>query len=245
MNPDLPAMSALLVGLLGSTHCIGMCGGIVGTLTLGLAPGIRHSRLRMAPYLLAYNVGRITSYTIAGLLVGFLGSQITEGVARTHAQLVGRLVSGGFMVLLGLYLADWWRALTWLEGLGSRLWRRIEPLGRRFFPVTNPAQALGLGLVWGWLPCGLVYSALALALTAGSAAEGGKLMLVFGLGTLPALLVAGLTAAWLRNLARNTWLRRITGALVVAAGLATLFMPGLYLHAMSGHAEHGGMTRGM
>ncbi len=242
MHTELTVLSALLVGFLGSTHCIGMCGGIVGTLTVGLAPEIRSSRRRMAPYLFAYNLGRITSYIVAGVLVGYLGSQLSHGIAHQYALLVARLVSGVFMVALGLYLADWWRVLVRLERLGSVIWRRIEPLGRRFFPVTGPLQALGLGLVWGWLPCGLVYSALALALASGNAVEGGEMMFAFGLGTLPALLTVGITADWLKRLARNPWVRRGAGALILLFGLTTLFVPRLGMEGMPGMAPMHDMT---
>ena len=242
MQTELPVLSALLVGFLGSTHCIGMCGGIVGTLTVGLAPEIRLSRRRMAPYLFAYNLGRIASYTVAGMLVGYLGSQLSHGIAHQYALLVARLVSGLFMVALGLYLADWWRVLGRLERLGSVMWRRIEPLGRRFFPVKSPLQALGLGLVWGWLPCGLVYSALALALASGNAVEGGQLMFAFGLGTLPAVLTVGITAAWFKRLARNPWIRRTAGALILLFGLTTLLVPKVGMEGMPGMTATPGMT---
>ena len=107
------------------------------------------------------------------------------------SPLAGKLFAAAFMIALGLYLADWWRGLALLEKLGMKLWRHIQPLAQRLFPIDNPPQAFLLGLLWGWLPCGLVYSVVAWSLTAGSALDGAKLMLGFGLGTLPALLIAG------------------------------------------------------
>src|SRR5690606_24393006 len=138
---------------------------------------------------LAYNVGRIASYALAGAAFGYIGSRLLT--LTPDARLVARLVAGGFMVALGLYLTGWWRLLGALERAGGRLWRHLEPIGRRFLPVDHPGKAFLVGMVWGWLPCGMVYAALAWSLTAGSALEGAALMGAFGAGTLPALLAAG------------------------------------------------------
>ena len=123
------------------------------------------------------------------------------------------------MVALGLYLANWWRGLVWLEKLGARLWRHIQPLGQKLFPIKNPMEAYLLGLLWGWLPCGLVYTVVAWSLTAGSALDGAKLMLGFGIGTLPALLIAGNALNYFRNWVRSPLLRTSAGIMVIAFGL--------------------------
>jgi hypothetical protein len=136
-----------------------------------------------------------------------------------QAQLTLQLLAGLFMILLGLYLAGWWMGLARVEQAGGRLWRRIEPLGRRLLPVRTPARALGIGLVWGWLPCGLVYSTLVWAMGAGGALNGGLLMLCFGLGTLPALLAMGAFAATLAGFIRRPWVRQVAGALVIGFGV--------------------------
>jgi sulfite exporter TauE/SafE len=130
----------------------------------------------------AYNLGRIASYAIAGP-AGRRERQGIEPAPPAQVRWIVKLVTGGFMIALGLYLAGWWPGLTALERLGGKLWVRIEPLGRRFLPVNHPLKALALGLVWGWLPCGLVYSALAWSLASGDAVQGAALMLAFGLGT--------------------------------------------------------------
>ena len=237
MPTEITLVSAFLVGLLGSTHCLGMCGGIVGALTLGLHEDIRRSPARLIPYLLAYNTGRIASYAVAGAIVGFLSAQILHLVPLAQAHLAAKIITGGFMIALGLYLAGWWPGLSALERLGGKLWVRIEPLGRRFLPVNHPAKALALGLVWGWLPCGLVYSALAWSLATGDAARGALLMLAFGLGTLPMLSAMGAAARWLGNVARLVWVRRGAGILILLFGVYTLAAPG-------GHAGHGGEYAG-
>ena len=235
MSANETLLSAFLVGLLGSTHCLGMCGGIVSALTFGLKDNIRRSPWSLFPYLLTYNTGRIASYVLAGSLLGALGAQAFHLAPSAQIGLIVRLVTGGFMIALGLYLAGWWPGLQRLERWGGLLWRRIEPLGRRLLPVDHPLKALAFGLVWGWLPCGMVYSMLAWALTSGSAGQGASLMLAFGLGTLPMLFAIGATAEWLRDFVRHPWVRRSAGILVIAFGLYTLLAPG-------GHAGHGGMS---
>ncbi len=123
------------------------------------------------------------------------------------------------MILLGLYLAGWPGLLSRVERAGGVLWRRIEPLGRRLLPVRTRWQALGMGLVWGWLPCGLVYSVLVWAISAGGALEGGVLLLSFGLGTLPTLLAMGTAAAALTGFVRRPGVRTAAGAGVMLFGI--------------------------
>jgi sulfite exporter TauE/SafE len=235
MTAEITLLSAFLVGLLGSTHCIGMCGGIVGALTLGLKDDIRRSPWSLFPYLLAYNTGRIASYATAGAVVGFLSAQAWRVTTPAHASLAARIISGGFMIALGLYLSGWWPGLGALEKLGGKLWQRIEPYGRRFLPVNHPVKALMLGLVWGWLPCGMVYAALAWTLLAGSAGQGALLMLAFGLGTLPMLLALGSAARWFGEAARQPRVRQLAGALIVLFGVYTLLTP-----LSPGHPGHAG-----
>jgi sulfite exporter TauE/SafE len=169
-------------------------------------------------YLLAYNGGRIASYVSAGVLAGGVGAWAAHLMAVHRAQLALQVLAGLFMVLLGLYIGGWWRVLGRLEEAGGRLWRRIEPLGRRWLPVRTPAQAFGVGLVWGWLPCGLVYSVLVWAIGSGGAVQGGLLLLSFGLGTLPVLLAMGTVAAALAGFLRRPWVRYAAGVLIAAFG---------------------------
>jgi sulfite exporter TauE/SafE len=215
--------SAFVVGLLGGVHCIGMCGGIVSTLTFGLPQEARGRLSATVPFQLAYNLGRIISYTLAGALVGGLGFLLAQALPLYHAQRVLYLVAGLFMLALGLYLAGWWPGVARLEQLGGGLWRRLEPLGRGLMPVRTARQALALGLVWGWLPCGLVYSVLVWTVSAGGALEGAALMLAFGLGTLPNLLLMGLVAGGILRWTRKAWVRRGAGLMVMGFGLYTLW----------------------
>lgn len=194
---DLSYLTAFTVGLLGGVHCVGMCGGIVGALTFGLPRQQQAQISGMLPFQLAYNLGRVFSYVAAGAIMGALGMVIAELMPIYYAQRVLLAIAGVFMVLLGLYLSGWWLVLNRLEAAGGRLWRLVEPFGRRLLPVRTPRQALVVGLVWGWIPCGLVYSMLVNAVSAGSALKGATLMLAFALGTFPTLMTVGLLAGLL------------------------------------------------
>lgn len=209
--PDSGYLALFLVGLLGGTHCVGMCGGIVGALAMG-APG------RWSMHL-AYNAGRILSYTVAGAAAGALGAASMSLEGQVPVRLVLYLLANLMLVALGFYLLGVTRALAFTERAGQHLWRRLQPLTRRFLPARTVAQALPLGLLWGWLPCGLVYSALATSLTAGSAGRGALLMLLFGLGTLPNLLLAGILFARLNEFVRRPVVRTLSGLLVLGFGL--------------------------
>jgi sulfite exporter TauE/SafE len=227
-------LSALASGLLGSTHCIGMCGGISAALSFALPPASR-SGIRLFIYQMAYNSGRLLTYTILGVVVGSLAHGILGGWAQSPWP---RFVAGLFMALMGLYLAGWWNLLQKLEGVGGGLWRSLEPLRRHLLPVDHPLKAIIAGAVWGFLPCGLVYSALTLALARSDSVASGAVMLAFGLGTLPALLVSGALAGQLRQWLQQRSVRQLAGALVILFGVWTA---GMALYHAS-HHHHAGMA---
>lgn len=219
-----PILAAFLIGLLGGVHCVGMCGGIVSTLSFSLPVEIRVRPRRQLPYLLGYNLGRIASYSIAGLLAGGVGA-LAAGILPLHAaQLTLHGLAGLIMLALGLYLAGLAPMVNRIEELGRPLWRRLEPVSRRFIPVRSPGRAVALGALWGWLPCGLVYSALVMALAAGSAWRGGLMMLAFGLGTLPTLLTMGTLAGYLTQFTRRPGVRKIAGLSIAFFGVITFAM---------------------
>jgi sulfite exporter TauE/SafE len=219
MPLDASFLAAFFVGFTGGVHCVGMCGGIVGALSFGVPEPVRGRALRFLPYLLAYNTGRLLSYTVAGALVGGLGLLAANLALLHRGQLALQGLAALFMIALGLYLGGWWGGLAHIERAGAGIWRRLEPLGRRLVPVRGPAHAFGLGLVWGWLPCGLVYSVLVWALTAGGPGQGALLLLGFGLGTLPNLLAMGLVAGRMAVFTRQPWVQRSAGLLVIAFGV--------------------------
>ena len=222
MTTETSYLAAFLVGLFGGVHCVGMCGGIVGALSFGLPDELRQQPRRMLPYLLAYNMARITSYVLAGIILGGISALTMQLVAINQLQQLLQVFAGVFMILLGLYVGGWWRILLRLEQAGSMIWRRIEPLGRRFLPVRSVWHAFILGLLWGWLPCGLVYSVLIWSIASGGAVPGGLLMLSFGLGTLPNLLAMGLFAATISRWVRYPWVRWLAGGIIIGLGILEL-----------------------
>ena len=219
-------VSALILGLLGGGHCLGMCGGLMGALTLAIPKEQRSRRFRL---LLAYNLGRIFSYATAGLLIGLAG----WAVANSPAALFMRVLAGLLLIAMGLYLAGWWSGLTRIESLGRGLWRYIQPVANRLLPVSSLPRALLLGALWGWLPCGLVYSTLLWSASQGNALDSALLMLAFGLGTWPVLLATGLAAERVTALLRKRSVRMAGGLLVIAFGIWTL--PGPHQHWLMGH----------
>lgn len=188
-----------------------MCGGIVGALSMG-------GQARWSMHL-AYNGGRILSYAAAGAIAGTLGAASMGLEGQVPARLILYFVANLMLVAMGLYLLGVTRALAFTERAGQSLWRRLQPLTRRFLPVRSVAQAFPLGVLWGWLPCGLVYSALATALSTGSAGRGALKMLAFGLGTLPNLMLAGIVLARLNEFVRRPIVRTLSGLLVLGFGL--------------------------
>jgi sulfite exporter TauE/SafE len=208
------AFSLFIVGLLGGVHCVGMCGGIVGALSVHDEKPLIG---RTAQHL-SYNAGRIVTYAAAGAIAG--------GIGHASIFLAGRqlapfhyLFANLMLIALGLYMMGIPGIIGPIERAGGRLWKKIQPLSRRLLPARTVGQSFTVGMIWGWLPCGLVYSALATALAAGSVGGGAYLMLAFGLGTLPNLLLAGLTAVRLRAITRHPAVRYIGGIAVVLFGI--------------------------
>lgn len=217
---------AFSLGLLGNIHCIGMCGGLMGALTMAIPPQQRARRLQ---FLLAYNLGRILSYTAAGLLFGLAGWTIAQSPLVSAI----RFLAGILMILMGLYIGGLWNVLTHLEALGKGLWKHIQLLAERLLPVKTLPHALLLGILWGWLPCGLVYTTLIWAASQGNAGTSALLMLAFGLGTLPLLLITGLATGRLNALLQHRGLRLTAGILIIAFGIWTI--PGPHQHWLMGH----------
>jgi hypothetical protein len=213
---------AFAVGLLSALHCIGMCGGIMGALSVALPESTRAQPARLIGFLAAYNLGRVLSYGVAGALAGGLGLTVVSGTGSGEVGRALRLAAALMMVLAGLNLAGWLPAMGRLERLGTPLWRRLEPLAHRLVPVRTPGRAALYGAVWGWLPCGLVYAMLGVAAGQATVAGGAGVMAAFGAGTLPTLLLAGLFAGRIYRLRRRPLLQRLGGLAVAGVGLATL-----------------------
>lgn len=226
-----------MLGLLGSLHCIGMCGGIVSAFSAAseptratrpfpavvvTIPTVRYQALTDVAQVVAYNSGRIGSYTAAGAIVGGLAGGVYSLSNISTLQVAGYWLANLMLVALGLYLMDAWRGLARLEAWGQILWSRLRPLMRPMLPMDSMGKAFALGGIWGWLPCGMVYSVLLTAMFSGSALSGASVMLAFGLGTLPALLGLGILGNRLRALAQQRSVRIACGLIVLAFGVLGL-----------------------
>jgi len=213
-----------MVGLLGGVHCAGMCGGIVSAISwrrVGI--GVHPKPIRApAVYHLAYSSGRIGSYVVAGAVAGALGSGVLIFDQLLPVRTTLYVIASALLLAQGLYLIGLWRGVVHLERAGSALWRRIQPWTRRILPIDSAAKALALGALWGWLPCGMVYSVLGIALASGDPLNGGLLMLAFGLGTLPNLVAMGVLAERAQPFFKHARFRQAAGAVVLAFGVIGL-----------------------
>lgn len=237
-------MIAFSLGIVGSTHCVGMCGGIMGAIssTTGRdASASTHYKWRQ---LLLYNLGRISTYSLIGLLMGSVSAWLVGFSANW--ELVFRAVAGVTLIMMGLYLAGFGIVMILFESSGQLIWKHIQPFARHFLPPQNWWQTLLLGGLWGWLPCGMVYGALIWSSSQGSALLSALLMFCFGLGTLPALILTGGLSSGFATFVSNQNIRRGLGVLVLLYGLWTLFgsmlFPGMSTHHHGGsqqnHSEH-------
>jgi sulfite exporter TauE/SafE len=228
---EFSLLAVLIVGFLGGVHCLGMCGSIVGMFTTQLP----QHRARW-PFHLAYSIGRIGSYAMAGALAGAVGQAgflLRDQVPIQHLLFA---LSSVMLIVLGLYLAGLWSAVLRIEQAGRGLWQCIQPYTKHLLPITSIPRALALGGLWGWLPCGLVYSVLVTALASGSASHGTLIMAAFGLGTLPNLLAIGLFWERLRHLVQAQKIRLAAGLVVAGFGVYGLFKVGytFYVHGWAG-----------
>ena len=213
MTEALSLTTALLIGLMGGTHCLGMCGGIAATVSISSPQGLKSHWL-----MLSYNLGRIISYGIAGAILGSLSWWVTDPLV--HIGL--RTFAGIMLILMGCYIAQWWQVLTKIEKAGNVLWRHISPAASRLLPVKTLSQAAMLGLLWGWLPCGLVYSTLIWASAANNWLLSAQLMLFFGLGTLPVMLLTGVLAQQVKQLMQRQLTKSISGSIIIIMGIITI-----------------------
>ena len=210
-------LTLFLLGFLGGTHCIAMCGGLSTAFALQLPPNIKRIWL-----ILLMNIGRIASYTAIGALMGALSQ---AGSFLNHSltiQLILFLCANGLLLLMGLYLAGVCAAASKIEQLGKPIWQRLQPFLNRLLPIRSVSACFGVGLLWGWLPCGLVYNASLYALGSGSATQGALYLLAFGLGTLPNLLVTGMFAVQLRDFVQRRTIRLAAGLIISAWAIEQL-----------------------
>lgn len=209
-------LGALLLGLMGAGHCLAMCGGIITSLSVSSTS--MHSKNNWS-YILFYQLGRISSYTLFGAFAGWLGLQF-EHVSPLP---ILKTLSGVLLIAMALYISRVWLGLTYLERIGKLIWNLISPFTKHLMPVTNIKQAVLLGSIWGWLPCGLVYTSLGYALSLGDTLMSAAFMFTFGVGTLPATVFAGSASLSLKSFLNQKSVRNISALLFLIMGIYILF----------------------
>jgi sulfite exporter TauE/SafE len=232
---DSLVLTALTVGVLGGIHCVAMCGGIVSAFTLKQIPMRTVLESPGLSAQLPFNAGRIVSYGVAGFLAGGVGGAGFAAASLLPLQTMLFVAANGLVILLGMHLAGMGSTVLHLERLGGRAWSLIRSFAAQIPEARTPVGRLAAGALWGWTPCGLVYSMLALALVSGSALRGAMVMLAFGLGTLPNLLAAGWIVRTLGYRLRSPRVRLIAGLAVAVFGIIGLMrVPGLAQHIREG-----------
>ena len=213
-------LSAFLIGLLGAGHCIGMCSGIASALSFSINPDQKNGLLS----LLLYNLGRITSYSVAGFIFAASSSVLIVWMGGKESLIYLRIFAAIMMLLLAFYIARLWNGLIIVERAGQFLWQFIKPLAQYFLPLKHPALAFPLGFFWGWLPCGLVYSSLVWAISTANGLNGLVIMLGFGLGTLPAMMLVGSLSHKLKNILNKKWFRYGSGLILGLFAFQTIYV---------------------
>ena len=215
---------AFVVGLLSTIHCIGMCGGLVGAMTMSLSPDIRQNQLKLTQYTFAYNLGRIISYMIAGLLVGLLGQVFKDFIMPEQGIGLLRLIASIMIIAMGFYIAGWFPQFSRIEKIGVPVWSLLQPLGQRLLPVDKIWKAYFFGMVWGWLPCGLVYYMLLMSPANDGAINSALFMLAFGLGTLIPMMSVGFLTGKITQFRNSKRIRHLSGILLIIMGIISLLL---------------------
>ena len=223
-------LAAFSMGLFGSPHCLGMCGGIVTAFGLSM----QHvSDSKKNGLILTYHLGRLISYALLGLIASVVGVAIFQSIMSNSAP---RIVLGAVLVLIGLAMLGL-PLFNQLEKVGMRFWQSLAPLRKKVFPIDSFGKALFAGLLWGFLPCGLVYGALMMAIAGNNIATGAALMFVFGLGTMPMLIATQKTVGMLQSSIKHFRLRQINGVIMMLSGLAVIFIPMMMHHNHGSHNQ--------
>jgi sulfite exporter TauE/SafE len=216
---ELQLINAFLLGFLGSSHCVVMCGGFLQALQLGMATETKPQQFARQ---LSLSLGRLTTYSLFGAIAGALGYMALSWQAALLPWL--RLLSGLILVVMALYISRIWVGLQWLERKGTWLWQQVQPLSRRLLPINSNRKAYGYGMIWGFLPCGLVYTSLSWSVASASPWLGASWMLAFGIGTLPAVLAMGTLATQIQQWRQLPQIRIITACLLAGFGLYTIYL---------------------
>ncbi|MGM8898355.1 MULTISPECIES: sulfite exporter TauE/SafE family protein [unclassified Psychrobacter] len=231
-------VAALLMGFFGSPHCLGMCGGLVSAFGLSMKDVSPAKRRGLVA---TYHLGRLLSYSFLGLTAGVIGTTVLEPLMKGNSM--PRILLGLVLVLVGITMLGA-PFLTKLERFGMRFWQFLGPLRQKVFPLTTFPRALAAGLLWGFLPCGLVYGALLIAVVAHNPLGGAALMFVFGLGTVPMLVATHETVGWMRDKIGRFRLRQLNGVVMVLSGMAVMFVPIIMANMHGGHGGDTHMSHG-
>jgi len=235
---DLSALlTVFLVGLLGSGHCFGMCGGIaagLGTLPVQDSTKAGSTQPRASSAIL-FNIGRILSYALLGMLSAWLLSSAGEMLSVPKWSMILRFVTALMIFLIGIQFLFNWQVLGFIERAGSHVWNHILPLATRAASLPGGGGRLLLGLCWGFLPCGLVYSVVLTASAAGSPFSGALVMLAFGVGTLPSMIGMGLAAPALAAMLNDRWTRRLMGAALIFLAVLSVSLMVIKMQGNGGH----------
>lgn len=226
-------VAAVLMGFFGSPHCLGMCGGLVSAFGLSMKAVSPSKRRALVA---TYHLGRLLSYATLGLIAGLLGTAVLAPLIADNN--LPRILLGLVLVFVGLVMLGA-PFLTKLERFGMKFWQLLAPIRQKVFPLNTYPRALSAGLLWGFLPCGLVYGALLIAVVGHSPLTGAMLMFAFGLGTIPMLVATHETVGWLRNQIGRLRLRQMNGAIMMLSGIAVIAVPIAMsnLHG-GGHGAH-------
>lgn len=229
--------AAFATGVAGSGHCFGMCGGMAaayGGKARRDVEGTANPAARAFVQVVLHHGGRLGGYALLGALAGGAGGLLLGALDLLRLATILRLLTGALIIVMGLRLLVGLGGFGFLEKGGARLWRRLAPLARRLAAGNGVATALGAGLIWGWLPCGLVYSMLALAAATATPVMGGATLLAFGLGTLPAMLTSSLMASQLSRLLKSARARPVAGVALVICGVWTVLAAQGHSHGTAG-----------
>ncbi len=226
-------VAALMAGLLGSVHCFGMCGGIAGALQLAVP-----KKSSVLTYLLSYNFGRILGYSILGLVAGLVSLSVAKTVGPEYGLNSLRIIGAVFLVLMAAYIGRWWMILSKFEQLGQKVFNPVRNFGKRWLPLSNPFQAVFLGIFWGFLPCGLVYSALAYSAASTNMTESVLRMTAFGIGTLPAVGLMGASAARLKTWLQKPAIKQLAAISLVVVAIWTVYPVIMQMLMSQGSHQH-------
>ena len=220
-------LSALLIGVWSAGHCLAMCGGLAIAAGQTNRQNLNNTAAQRGAELLAWQLGRVLSYGLMGLLVGAFGSFFLANAPLVMIRDLAFIAANLILIALGLHVAQVWSGIVQLERMGQVVWTFLSPLATATLVPQTPHRrnrgrqlinAIRAGAIWGWLPCGLVYSMLVTASVSGSAAQGALWMVAFGLGTIPALWLTALASHTAASIVSHPSVRRIAGGLIVIFG---------------------------